>query len=112
MGKKILIVDAGCTNYGKGGTLSHAFAALAKETLEGLGHTVDVTTVDREFDPQAEAEKIAAADSVIFQVPGWWMYIPWQLRSIRTSSSRIPSFAAETGGIATILKRSTVRAAS
>lgn len=50
MGKKILIVDAGCTNYGKGGTLSHAFAALAKETLEGLGHTVDVTTVDREFD--------------------------------------------------------------
>ena len=40
MGKKILIVDAGCTNYGKGGTLSHAFAALAKETLEGLGHTV------------------------------------------------------------------------
>lgn len=46
MGKKILIVDAGCTNYGKGGTLSHAFAALAKETLEGLGHTVDVTTVD------------------------------------------------------------------
>ena len=86
MGKKILIVDAGCTNYGKGGTLSHAFAALAKETLEGLGHTVDVTTVDREFDPQAEAEKIAA--------------------------SRIPSFAAETGGIATILRRSTVRAAS
>ena len=80
MGKKILIVDAGCTNYGKGGTLSHAFAALAKETLEGLGHTVDVTTVDREFDPQAEAEKIAAADSVIFQVPGWWMYIPWQLK--------------------------------
>ena len=60
MGKKILIVDAGCTNYGKGGTLSHAFAALAKETLEG--------------------EKIAAADSVIFQVPGWWMYIPWQLK--------------------------------
>ena len=38
MGKKILIVDAGCTNYGKGGTLSHAFAAIAKETLEGLGH--------------------------------------------------------------------------
>lgn len=32
----MLIVDAGCTNYGKGGTLSHAFAALAKETLEGL----------------------------------------------------------------------------
>ena len=59
MGKKILIVDAGCTNYGKGGTLSHAFAALAKETLEGLGHTVD-----REFDPQAEAVKIAAADSL------------------------------------------------
>lgn len=24
MGKKILIVDAGCTNYGKGGTLALA----------------------------------------------------------------------------------------
>lgn len=30
MGKKILIVDAGCTNYGKGGTLSHAFGTCQR----------------------------------------------------------------------------------
>ncbi|MCF0254433.1 MAG: NADPH quinone reductase MdaB, partial [Duodenibacillus sp.] len=65
--KNILIIDAGCQNYGKGGTLNHHFAAVAKEVLEGLGHAVAVTRCDCDFDPDAEAAKVAAADAVIVQ---------------------------------------------
>lgn len=80
MTKKVLIIDAGCQNYGQGGTLSHAYAALAGQELAKLGWTVEVTTVDRDFDPQEEVGKVAAADVILVQTPGWWMSTPWQLK--------------------------------
>lgn len=80
MTKKVLIIDAGCENYGKGGTLSHEYAALAASELFKLGWTAEITTVDRDFDPEAEAQKVVSADVVIVQTPGWWMSTPWQLK--------------------------------
>lgn len=80
MAKKVLIIDAGCVHHGKGGTLSHAYAALAAKTLSAMGWQAEITTVDREYDPQQEAEKVAAADAIIVQTPGWWMSTPWQLK--------------------------------
>ena len=61
MTKKVLIIDAGCENY----------AALAASELFKLGWTAEITTVDRDFDPEAEAQKGASADVVIVQTPGW-----------------------------------------
>ncbi len=80
MTKKVLIIDAGCQNFGKGGTLNHEFAALAAMELQKLGWTAEITTVDRDFDRAAEVEKVASADAVIVQTPGWWMSTPWQLK--------------------------------
>lgn len=78
--KKILIVDAGCLFNGSGATLNHTLSEKAAQQLRELGHDVTITTVDRDFDPEEEALKLANADSVIIQFPGWWMGAPWQLK--------------------------------
>ncbi len=80
MTKKVLIIDAGCQNFGKGGTLNHEFAALAAVELQKMGWSAEITLVDRDFDLEAEVAKVEAADAVIVQTPGWWMSTPWQLK--------------------------------
>lgn len=77
---KIFIIDAGCQNYGKGGTLSHAYVQMAKSEFEAMGFEVRVTPVENDFDPKEEAQKILWADALIVQTPGWWMSTPWQLK--------------------------------
>lgn len=75
-----LILDAGCQLHGQGGTLNHFLTKVARETLEGFGHTVAVTEVGGEWQVEEERKKILAADVVIVQTPGWWMSPPWQLK--------------------------------
>ncbi|MDO5532905.1 NAD(P)H-dependent oxidoreductase, partial [Sutterella sp.] len=75
-----LILNAGCRNFGQGGTLSAAMVELAKKTLEGLGHAVEVTRLDDGWVIEDEVEKMLRADVVIIQTPGWWMSTPWQLK--------------------------------
>lgn len=77
---QILIINAGCRNFGKGGTLSRTMVELAVETLQGLGHTTAVTELDAGWDIAEEVKKVLAADAVIIQTPGWWMSTPWQLK--------------------------------
>ena len=79
--KKALIYDAGCTNYGVGGTLNHAYTALTKARLEALGWRVMVTTMEpAQWNRDREVEKFLAADLIICHTPGWWMGIPWQFK--------------------------------
>jgi modulator of drug activity B len=78
--KNILILDCGCTNFGRGGSLNHAFSQYAADTLTGLGHQVKITQVESPWVPELEAEKIRWADVIIVQTPGWWMGAPWQLK--------------------------------
>ena len=80
MTKKVLIIDAGCQNFGKGGTLNHEFAAIAAIELQKMGWTAEITQVDRDFDIESEVQKVVASDVVIVQTPGWWMSTPWQLK--------------------------------
>ncbi|KAB7651094.1 NAD(P)H-dependent oxidoreductase [Sutterella faecalis] len=77
---QFLIVNAGCTHFGHGGTLSAAMVDKARETLEKLGHTVEETRLENGWDNAEEAQKILRADVVIIQTPGWWMSTPWQLK--------------------------------
>lgn len=78
--KKILIVNGAATFNGHGGSLNTHYSEFAAEVLCGLGHSVEVTTVDRDFDPAEEAAKVVAADAIIMQFAGWWMGQPWQLK--------------------------------
>lgn len=78
--KRILIVNGAATFNGQGGKLNTHYAEYAAEVLRGLGHAVEVTTVDRDFDPAEEAAKVVAADVIIMQFAGWWMGQPWQVK--------------------------------
>ena len=55
--KKILIVSGAATFNGHGGSLNTHYSEFAAEVLCGLGHSVEVTTVDRDFDPSEEARR-------------------------------------------------------
>lgn len=74
------IINAGCKYFGRGGTLSQAFVETAKTTLEGFGHTVEVTNLDDGWNPAEEVQKLVRADVVIVQTPAWYMSTPWQMK--------------------------------
>ena len=93
----IFIINAGCRHFGRGGTLSKTFVDTARETLEGLGHTVVVTNLDDGWDIEAEVAKILAADVVIIQTPGWWMSSPWQLKKYEDEVFVQPGISAGDG---------------
>lgn len=78
--KKILIVNGAATFNGHGGSLNTHYSEFAAEVLRDLGHSVEVTTVARDFDPAEEAAKVVAADAIIMQFAGWWMGQPWQVK--------------------------------
>ena len=73
MSNNVLILDAGCQNYGKGGELNHYLSRIAEEELTKLGWNVEITLIDSQWETAAEAEKIKKADVIIVQTPGWWM---------------------------------------
>ena len=94
---QILIINAGCRNFGKGGTLSRTMVELAVETLQGLGHTTAVTELDAGWDIAEEVKKVLAADAVIIQTPGWWMSTPWQLKKYEDEVFVQPGIASGDG---------------
>ena len=58
MSNNVLILDAGCQNYGKGGELNHYLSRLAEGELTKLGWNVEITLIDSQWEIAAEAEKI------------------------------------------------------
>ena len=65
MSNNVLILDAGCQNYGKGGELNHYLSRIAEEELTKLGWNVEITLIDSQWETAAEAEKIKKADVII-----------------------------------------------
>ncbi|MFZ0331663.1 MAG: NAD(P)H-dependent oxidoreductase, partial [Acinetobacter bohemicus] len=45
-----------------------------------LGHTVQISRADSDYEIQAEIQKYVWADVVIYQMPGWWMGAPWTVK--------------------------------
>lgn len=79
--KKALIYNAGCTLFGRGGTLNKSFAELTKSILEENGWKVEVTDMNpAEWDRDLEVEKFLASDLIVCHSPGWWMGVPWQFK--------------------------------
>ena len=78
--KNILLVNGAKTFAHSNGQLNDTLTELAQEVLLDLGHQVQVTRADSEYDAKAEVEKFLWADSVIYQMPGWWMGAPWTVK--------------------------------
>ena len=78
--KNILLINGAKTFAHSNGQLNDILTQLAQEVLSGLGHQVQVTRADSEYDAKAEVEKFLWADTVIYQMPGWWMGAPWTVK--------------------------------
>lgn len=77
---QILIIDAGKAFAHSKGELNHTLTHVAASFLRDAGHQVDVTVVDDGYVVADEIEKYLAADTIIYQMPGWWMGEPWTLK--------------------------------
>lgn len=76
----ILILDGG-TSFGHSkGELNHTLTKVAAETLQSLGHTVTITHIAEGYDIEQEIANFLACDTVILQMPGWWMGEPWTVK--------------------------------
>lgn len=78
--KNILLINGAKTFAHSNGQLNDTLTELAQDVLSGLGHQVQVTRADSEYDAKAEVEKFLWADTVIYQMPGWWMGAPWTVK--------------------------------
>lgn len=76
----ILIINGAKTFAHSGGELNDTLAALAKAVLGELGHSIQITRADSLYDAAEEVQKYLWADTVIYQMPGWWMGAPWTVK--------------------------------
>lgn len=75
---KIALILNGSKKFGHSeARLNATLHQVAKEELEAKGYEVLETHIDKGYEPQEEMQKIAKADLMIYQMPGWWMGEPW-----------------------------------
>ena len=76
----IFIIDGGTKFAHSNGQLNHTLTETAEVMLREFGHNVQTTLADSQYDEDAEVEKFLWADTVIWQMPGWWMGAPWTVK--------------------------------
>ncbi|WP_308439604.1 MULTISPECIES: NAD(P)H-dependent oxidoreductase [Deefgea] len=76
----ILIINAGKQFGHSNGELNQTLTDVAHETLLHRGYSVQITDVDQGYDIEVEVNKYLWADTVIYQMPAWWMGAPWILK--------------------------------
>ncbi|MEA5097210.1 MAG: NAD(P)H-dependent oxidoreductase [Burkholderiaceae bacterium] len=76
----ILIVNAAKSFGHSGGKLNTYLSEVAQETLASVGHGVKITHVDQGYDIEEEIGKYLWANTIIYQIPAWWMGEPWILK--------------------------------
>ena len=76
----ILIINGAKTFAHSKGELNHTLTNLAKDELKTMGHAVQVTHVDSQYQVQQEIQKYLWADTIIYQMPAWWMGAPWIIK--------------------------------
>lgn len=76
----ILIINAKKQFGHSNGELNQTLSDVAESFLRDIKHDVQVTVVDDGYDIDAEVQKYLWADTVIYQMPGWWMGEPWILK--------------------------------
>lgn len=76
----ILIINGAKKFAHSNGELNDTLTILAQQVLVELGHTVQISRADSNYDIQEEIQKYIWADVVIYQMPGWWMGVPWTVK--------------------------------
>lgn len=76
----ILIINGAKKFAHSNGELNDTLTTLAQQVLVELGHTVQISRADSNYDIQEEIQKYIWADVVIYQMPGWWMGAPWTVK--------------------------------
>ena len=76
----ILIINGAKKFAHSNGELNDTLTILAQQVLVELGHTVQISRADSNYDIQQEIQKYIWADVVIYQMPGWWMGAPWTVK--------------------------------
>ena len=76
----ILIVNGAKTFAHSKGELNDTLTDLAETVLLDLGHQVKIIRADSDYDAKQEVQKFLWADTVIYQMPGWWMGTPWTVK--------------------------------
>ncbi|UVO08781.1 NAD(P)H-dependent oxidoreductase [Pectobacterium polonicum] len=78
--QNILLINAGKSFAHSKGELNHTLTDIAASFLRDKGHDVRVTVVDNGYDIEQEIQNYLWADTIIYQMPGWWMDTPWILK--------------------------------
>ncbi|GKW25539.1 NAD(P)H-dependent oxidoreductase [Pectobacterium polonicum] len=78
--QNILLINAGKSFAHSKGELNHTLTDVAASFLRDKGHDVRVTVVDNGYDIEQEIQNYLWADTIIYQMPGWWMDTPWILK--------------------------------
>ena len=74
---KILLINGGKAFAHSGGELNNTLHAVAVDTLKELGHEVRETVIEQGYEVATEVQNYLWADSIVYQMPGWWMGAPW-----------------------------------
>ncbi len=78
--QKIFIINAGKKFAHSQGALNNTLTKVAADFLSEAGHQVRITAVDQGYDIEQEITHYLWADTIIYQMPGWWMGQPWILK--------------------------------
>lgn len=77
---KILLINGSQVFAHSGGQLNTPLHDVAVKTLSDLGHQVKETHIEKGYDDAEEVEKILWADTIVYQMAGWWMGTPWKVK--------------------------------
>ncbi|HBR92068.1 MAG TPA: transcription-repair coupling factor [Acinetobacter nosocomialis] len=94
----ILVINGAKQFAHSNGELNDTLTALATDHLTELGHDVQVTRADSDYNAEAEVEKFLWADVVIYQMPGWWMGAPWTVKKYIDEANHPVLLVAESAG--------------
>lgn len=75
--KNVLLINGKKAFYHSHGKLNTTLSEVARQTLTQLGKTIKETTIDDGYIIEDEINKYLWADAVVYQIPGWWMSVPW-----------------------------------
>ncbi len=72
----VLIINGAKQFAHSKGQLNDTLTEVAESYLRDVGHDVQVTRADSDYDASEEVQKYLWADVIIYQMPGWWMARP------------------------------------
>lgn len=76
----ILLINGGQVFGHSAGRLNRTLHDIAAEHLTASGHNIQETQVDDGYNIEEEINKFMWADVIVYQMPGWWMMMPWKVK--------------------------------